>query len=169
MEYVYQFLQRMWSVHSLLHWHLPQTIIAQIWFLETLKATVHKLPAVYQNTSSCVGMEKSAVSLDTAILNCIFSVLINFLNSGVTLQSHVMDRIYLLQKRDAYFAFTQCWSQNPNFKSYKGVSLCARVFSQRYINCDLLHYHTACSGNFVPTFWNNLSVLPSWLEGTTYQ
>ena len=35
--------------------------------LETLKATVHELPAVYQNTSSCAGMEKSAVSLDTAI------------------------------------------------------------------------------------------------------
>jgi hypothetical protein len=35
--------------------------------LETLKATVHELPAVYQNTFSCAGMEKSAVSLDTAI------------------------------------------------------------------------------------------------------
>jgi hypothetical protein len=36
--------------------------------LETLKATVHELPAVYQNTSPRAGMEKSAVSLDTAVL-----------------------------------------------------------------------------------------------------
>ena len=48
--------------------------------LETLKATVHELPAVYQNTSSCAGMLKSAISLDTAVLEelYIFSVLTNF-------------------------------------------------------------------------------------------
>jgi hypothetical protein len=42
--------------------------------LKTLKATVHELPAVYQNTSSHAGMEKSAVSLGSAILEelCIF-------------------------------------------------------------------------------------------------
>jgi hypothetical protein len=48
----------------------------------------------------------SALTLPS--LNCIFSVLINFLKIGVTLQSHVMDTIYLLKKTDAYFAYTQC-------------------------------------------------------------
>jgi hypothetical protein len=111
----------------------------------------------------------SALTL-LSLKNCIFSVLINFLKNGVTLQSHIMDRIYILKKKtDAYFAYMQCWSQSPNFRSCKGASLCAWVFSQQHINCSLLHYHTASSGNFLLTFPDNLSALPSWLVGTTYQ
>jgi hypothetical protein len=40
--------------------------------LETLKAIVHELTVVYQNTSSSTCMEKSALSLDTAILEDLY-------------------------------------------------------------------------------------------------
>jgi hypothetical protein len=57
----------MWSAHTLA-FSSPINNNSTDLDMETLMATDHKFPAVYQNTSSCAGMEKSAVTLYTAVL-----------------------------------------------------------------------------------------------------
>jgi hypothetical protein len=56
--------------------------------------------------------------------------------------------------------------QDPNFKSdliYKLKSKCVNLGFRREVdeNCALLSYYAASSGNFLPTFRDNLSATSS--------
>lgn len=62
-------MQRMWNVHIIAFLSPTNSNFTDLDLdLETLKATVDEVPAVYQTTSSSAGMEKSAVSLNIALL-----------------------------------------------------------------------------------------------------
>ena len=111
--------------------------------LETLKARVRELRAVYQNSCSRASMEKSTVSLDAAVLEEPYiSVLINFLNSGVTLQPHVMDTIYLLKKKRCLFCIHSVHITESKFQvRQRGIIMRMSLFTIVYqlLSSALLH------------------------------
>jgi hypothetical protein len=62
--------------------------------------------------------------------SCIFSVLTNFLKSDVTLKSHVMDRIYLLQKNRWLFCIHSVLITESKFQVIqRGIIMCMGIFT----------------------------------------